>query len=104
MQRIARVGDRVTGICNHGYECCPHHITGQFIEGSQTMIVNGLGVVRTGDRCQTTCPHCGTGYAEEGSNTVFADGKPIHLCGQRVRLGGGWGTSQDGTGTVFSDR
>lgn len=93
MPEICCIGDTIIGVCDHGEECCPHNVTGFFVEGSDIAASNGKGLVRDGDRCWTTCPHCATGYAVGGSSKVFIDDKPVHRKGDMVKLGAGTGHS-----------
>lgn len=104
MSRVSCVGDTVVGTCDHGDLCCPHNVVGKFVEGSEVTFIRGRAVVRKGDRCATSCPHCGTGEAYEASDSLYSEGKPVHLCGQTVKLGGGWGVSLENTDPVFSER
>jgi uncharacterized Zn-binding protein involved in type VI secretion len=100
MSRIARRGDRIEGICSHGALCCPHHVTGVFVEASGNAFAQGQGIVREGDMCRTSCPHCGAGWAHAHSNTCYVNGKPVHRLGDAVRLGGGWGRSVEASPNV----
>lgn len=100
MSRIARVGDTHAGICNHGAICCPHHVTGTIVTGSENVKVNGKNAARVGDQVVHNCPHCGTGTIVEGSSTVKVNGKPLARIGDRVEYPGGSGTITDGSGNV----
>lgn len=100
MPEVCTINDRITGVCNHGEECCPHAVSGYFIEGSETVLAGGRGVVRDGDRCWTTCPHCHTGYAVGRSAKLFADGRPVHRQGDPVKLPGGTGVSVSASSNI----
>ncbi len=100
MAGIVRVGDSHAGICDHGLMCCPHYVTGTFIEGSPDVLVNGKGVVRQGDAVEHNCPHCGTGTAEGSDSTVLVNGKPVQRVGDKVVYEGGSGVATGGSEDV----
>jgi len=93
----ARVGDTIIGICDHGGKCCPHIVTGHFVEGSHNAYSEGKQLVRRGDKCKTTCPHCGVGWARDHSENCFVNGIPVHRVGDCITLGGGCGVTVHST-------
>ena len=100
MPSVVRVGDRHEGICSHGYDCCPHGVSGVFVVGSPDCFVNGKAVVRIGDALIHDCPHCGTGEAMAGSSTVSANGVGMHRVGDAVVYPGGSGVTISGSPDV----
>lgn len=103
MPRVARKGDKIEGICNHGGLCCPHHVTGTFVEASGKTFAQDEGVVREGDECRTSCPHCHIGWAKGHSGSLYVQGKPAHRLGDEVKLGGGTGKSVEASPNVHSN-
>lgn len=101
----ARAGtDTVVGICDHGADCCPHFVTGRFVEGSHNAHSEGSRLVRQGDRCVTTCPHCGTGWARDHSSNCYVNGRPVHRVGDCVTLGGGCGVTVRSTSHLWVNK
>ncbi len=100
--KVVRVGDTHAGICDHGQECCPHNVTGVFIDGSPDSFCNDEKIIRIGDPLIHDCPHCGTGEADEGSLISFANGIGIHRLGERVIYPGGEGVSTSASDDTFA--
>ena len=96
MSKIARVGDKHSGICNHGFDCCPHYVTGTIVGGSDN-VSNQSNVARDGDKVIHNCPHCGTGYIVASTRDIHANGKGIAIEGDTVIYPGGSGTIVSGS-------
>jgi uncharacterized Zn-binding protein involved in type VI secretion len=96
MSKIARIGDTHHGICNHGFDCCPHHVTGTIVGGSGN-VSNHSGVARDGDKVVHNCPHCGTGYIVASVTDVDVNGKSIAVQGDKVIYPGGSGVIDSGS-------
>lgn len=88
----ARVGDRITGVCNHSQNCCPHNVTGVISQGANKTLIEGKIIARIGDKVQHNCPHCGTGNIVGGSSSVIGEGKGIARMGDKVVFPAGQGT------------
>lgn len=101
--RVAREGDIIEGICDHDDICCPHFVTGRFVEASGNTYAQGKGIIREGDMCRTTCPHCGIGWAHGHSDTCYVNGRPVHRMGDSVRLGGGWGQTVEASPNLHAN-
>ncbi len=97
---IARKGDSHSGVCDHGYICCPHSVTGTITAGSINVKANNLDVARVGDAVTHNCPHCGTGSLTSGSSTVKANGIAVARQGDPVGYPGGSGTINTGSSNV----
>lgn len=91
MRGIARKTDVHSGICSHGFGCCPHNVVGIIAEGSQNILANGLGVARLGDLVTHNCPHCGIGLVASASGTVNANGLGVARIYDEVVYPGGAG-------------
>ena len=102
MPAIARIGDRHTGICSHGGDCCPHAVSGVIVAGSSNVNANGIPVARLGDAVTHSCPHCGTGVVSSVSGTVFANGIGVARLGDSVTYPGGGGTIVSASSDVFT--
>lgn len=90
-QPVARVGDKIQGICDHGQNCCPHSVVGQITQGAQKTTVEGMAVARINDPVMHNCPHCGTGNIIAGSQTVMAEGQAVAHLNDKVLFPGGQG-------------
>ena len=99
MAGIARIGDRHEGICDHGYSCCPHHVSGTIVSGSND-VANSSNIARDGDRVVHNCPHCGTGHIVASNKSVNVNKKPIATIGDKVVYPGGSGTIVSGSSNV----
>lgn len=102
MSKIARVGDKHSGICDHGLDCCPHHVTGIIIGGSDN-VNNHSEVARDKDKVIHNCPHCGTGYIVASTNDVHVNGKNIAIIGDTVIYPGGSGKIVSGSPDTNAD-
>ena len=102
MAAATRVGDGTTGICNAGYECCPHSRAGSNSTGSGNVRINGIAAHRQGDSGNCNCPHGGTFKSTGGSATVRINGQPATRVGdQTVCQGCGQaGSHASGSGNV----
>lgn len=100
MPAVARVGDKHSGICNHGLPCCPHPVSGVITAGSDSVFANGMGVARVGDTVTCTCPHCGAGTIKTGSSKHFANGMAMARIGDEVLYGAGKGYIISGSPNV----
>jgi uncharacterized Zn-binding protein involved in type VI secretion len=98
----ARLGDRHSGICDHGLPCCPHNVTGVISSASPDVIVNGKGAARLNDSVTHDCPHCGTGYISSASKTVIANGRGVARKNDSVTYPGGGGTIITASSDVFA--
>ena len=96
MPRIARIGDTHHGICSHGYDCCPHSVSGTIVGGSGN-VSNHSGVARNGDAVVHNCPHCGTGHIVASVQDVNVNGKQIAIIGDTVIYPGGSGVIDSGS-------
>ena len=94
--------DTHSGICSHGLLCCPHSVSGVFIQGSPNVLTNGRPTVRLNDALVSSCPHCGGvgGRASSASGTVFANGRGVVRAGDSVVYPGGGGTVNNGSPNV----
>lgn len=104
MPAVCRNGDKTSGTCNLGLDCCPHSRTGTISEVSGDVFVNGLGVHRLSDTGPTNCPHGGTFKTTGGSNSVFVNGRPIIRVGDSTMCMscGQPGTHTTGSNNVFA--
>ena len=102
MAGVARIGDKVQGICNHNKDDgCPHTVTGNIVGGLNTVMAEGAGVARIGDKITTNCPHCGEGTIVGGSASVIAQGGVAHI-GDKYTSKGGGGTIVSSAKTVIA--
>ena len=94
MPVVSRKGDSCTGHGNF-----PPRAS---IVGSDSVFVNGVGVLRVGDGFGSHCnssPSCHVGSLSSGSGSVFANGKALGRIGDDV--GCGSAVSQ-GSSNVFA--
>ena len=84
MPKQARVGDKSEGWTTHNLPCCPHFVTGVFINGANDHKTNNLDTVVVGSEQTTDCPHCSTGIAITGSSSYSIDNKASHRIGDLV--------------------
>lgn len=77
MPEAARVSDLSKGDPHaHGCPACPHPVQGPIVQGSPSVLINGLPAARVGDMgVSAAC--CGPNIYElsVGSSTVFINGK-----------------------------
>ena len=102
MPAQARVTDTHAGICDHGFDCCPHSVSGTIVGGSPNVFANGLAAARLGDPVVHSCPHCGTGNISSSSGTVLINGIGAARLGDAVTYPGGGGTITSGSPDVNS--
>ena len=102
MPGVAGVGDSHSGICGHGFDCCPHGVTGVIAAGSPNVKVNDKFVARLNDPVTHNCPHCGTGNISSASSTVKANGIGVARLGDSVEYPGGSGTIGSASSDVFA--
>jgi len=102
MAQVARLGDKHSGICDHGLPCCPHNVIGEISSASKDVISNGQREARLNDKVTHDCPHCGTGYISSASSSVFNNGIGVARLGDSVTYPGGGGTIITASGDVFA--
>ena len=90
--------DRTTGICNHGLPCCPHNVTGIFMQGSTDCDCNGLASQRVYDMTMHDCPHCPNGMVTSGSTGKKVNGLGAARLGDPVTEFYGTGIITSGSG------
>lgn len=81
MPAVTRKGDSETGVCDLGYEDCPHGRGGTNSSTSPNVFVNNLGLHRLNDSGPCNCPHGGSYKSTTGSSTVFVNGRPATRIG-----------------------
>lgn len=97
MARVARYGDKATGICSrHKY---PLTTTGIVIAPMEGVTADGVAVAHLGDKVQATCGHFG--MIVDCSTTVVANNRPLARLGDKV-VGDFKGTIVSGCPTVDS--
>lgn len=75
MPGAVRKGDLCAGVCDMGYEDCPHVYSGGVCgNGSPNVFIGGYEAVRIGDTGATNCPHSGSFRSNAGSATVYING------------------------------
>ena len=84
MPGVCRAYDMAAGTGSHGSDCCPHAITGHYIQGAVTVRTNGRPTQRVFDILAITCPHGHMGMSIRGSATVNAEGKGVTRQGDTV--------------------
>jgi len=92
MPRVARLGDTHKGVCDHGFPCCPHNVSGPITGSSPNVKANGILVARLNDGVVHSCPHCGTGYISSASSKIKANSIGIARIGDSVTYPGGGGS------------
>jgi len=102
MPRVARLGDKHEGICNHGLPCCPHKVVGVISSASGNVIANSRGEARLNDQVTHDCPHCGTGYVSSASGTVINNGIGVARLGDSVTYPAGSGVIVSASGDVYA--
>lgn len=85
MNEATRIGDDTAGICDPGYDCCPHVRNGINTEGSPDVRINGVCAHRIGDVGSCRCPHGGNYRSIAGSASVRANGKGITRVGDTTQ-------------------
>lgn len=103
MPAATRIGDETTGVCDAGFDCCPHDRAGTNTGGSPDVFINGIAAHRKTDAGGCNCPHGGTFQSTAGSTTVFINGLPATRVGDETTCQscGQTGTHTDGSGSVF---
>lgn len=96
-----RIHDITSGICNHGFPCCPHGCVGTHITASPDVDANTRGVTRIGDISVHTCPHCGINMNIQGSPDVDVNGLPVTRRGDAVTEFCGSGVCVSGSTDVI---
>ena len=85
MPGIARVGDMTIGICDHGFDCCPHTCIGYHVQGSGNVNINNRGAINApGSLTIHNCPHCGMGITITGQERSKINNKYSHRCGDQI--------------------
>jgi len=102
MPGVARKGDTHSGICDHGFDCCPHIVSGEIVGGSTDVLTNDRQTARLYDPVVHDCPHCGTGYISSASSTAKADDLGIARDGDSVTYPGGGGKIDSASSDVFA--
>lgn len=103
MSPATRIGDGTSGICDSGFECCPHGRNGTNTTGSPNVFVNGIPFHRLGDKGTCNCPHGGIFVSVSGSSSVFVNGRPATRIGDDTSCTrcGCSGTHTSGSPNVF---
>lgn len=101
--KVARLTDMHQGVCDHGFDCCPHSVIGNITTGSSNVFANDLSLARDGDQVTHNCPHCGTGYISANPSSVFINGKCIAKLGDSVIYPGGNGSIIQASENVNAD-
>lgn len=101
--QATRIGDTTSGLCNPGFECCPHGRNGINSTGSPNVFINKIKVHRRADLGDCRCPHGGTFQSVGSSKTVFANGRGItRISDQTICLVCGCsGSHSSGSPNVF---
>lgn len=99
LQKVARIGDTVTGICNGSGHAAGRAFTGTWQTGSPNVFANEIPIVRLNDTGITDCGHhfyASTASAYHKANNIF-----IHrVTDQVIVVEGGSGTTITGSPTV----
>jgi uncharacterized Zn-binding protein involved in type VI secretion len=80
MAGVARVGDRVKGVCSCHED--PKTTTGVIIRGADSVYANSNSVARIGDLVRADCGH--TGKIVGGSTKCFAESGSVARIGDKV--------------------
>lgn len=59
-RKVARVGDKWSGVCKHPDHSSPISVDGEIIEGSDFFTNQGISIARHGDRVRSSCGHVDT--------------------------------------------
>lgn len=99
---VVRINDMAAGTCNGPGHAPGFQYTATYISGSDTVLADGIGVVRVGDMGITDCGH--HIQAIGGSDVYTADGIAVHRVGDPVTvIEGGDGVAITGSDTVSSN-
>ena len=101
--RISIKGDLYEGICDHGEDCCPHHVTGEISECSGKMYSNGEQVALVGDKITHNCPHCGTATISSSTSNIYINGKQACGIGSIIEYSNGSGKITTAKGNIYND-
>lgn len=82
-RQIARIGDRVQGLCSHPSHDKPIVTGGTIITGSPDVSCGGRGVARMGDSVLTDCGH--TAVIITAAGNLTANSRPTARSGDLVR-------------------
>ena len=81
MPLATTVGHSTEGVCNPGYDCCPHSRSGTNSQGSAIFEIEGQAVHLSTHQGPTNCPHGGTFSSIQGAGLIDCEGLPVTLVG-----------------------